>query len=419
MASASGSQNTRAARASRVDTELSTVGKPYLSTAMPIATKTTIPPTEGCVLCKQDNNYEEMLICDKCNAEYHMGCLVPPLASVPQNNWYCSNCTSYGDELDEMVAALPPQFSSLFGSIVWAQGGGGYGWWPSIVYDPRYTLGTTRAEARKYLGKRHLCYFFHCHDVPFAVLIPSKVAAWEEGLARDYHLGKGITAKGGSRRSDFVKALQIANLEAHIPVDKRIESVEAPASKDEFNQAMVSSKLIKKTTAKRSLPKGGSVRRTLAKRPSLSSQATLSTENTASGLDVTSPTKRRKTQLIESAAATTAQSTSSDGDDVACQIFVTNKQDEVGTRRGFLFVKPDITFEKLRVAINETQETELLPMEWRFVHAELGPLSMKMEAAMPVVPLIKNASSRLHGAGSGDLKKLEVSLIAFADLGAL
>ena len=53
--------------------------------------------------------------------------------------------------------------------------GNGFGWWPAFIYDPRYTIGSARNLARKNLGKRHLVYFFECHEAPFAVLTSAKL----------------------------------------------------------------------------------------------------------------------------------------------------------------------------------------------------------------------------------------------------
>ena len=33
-----------------------------------------------------------LLICDECEGEYHMGCLNPPLAVVPEGRWECDQC---------------------------------------------------------------------------------------------------------------------------------------------------------------------------------------------------------------------------------------------------------------------------------------------------------------------------------------
>lgn len=325
-----------------------------------------------------------------------------------------------------MVAALPPEFTSLFGSIVWAHGGSGYGWWPSIVFDPRYTVGSTRNEARKYLGKRHLCFFFHCHEVPFAVLADNKLVSWEEGLAKDFHLGRGTTAKGGSRRSDFVKALQIANLESNVPVGERIESFQDPTSAEAMEPSIPASEkhpIPKKLESEH--PRSGSLRRRVAKRtsflPNASSKTnkilrsstpetdkhTLVKPSTPESDESVNPSPKqqhvtadsdgqfiKKDQSVKHSAsksnvfAMTSLKQRNTITGIACQIFVTKKQDELGTRRGFLFVDSNITFAELRKEIGETQELSLLPKEWRFVHVELGPLSIKMESRLPVIPLL-------------------------------
>ncbi|CAK5100364.1 unnamed protein product [Aphanomyces euteiches] len=47
----------------------------------------------GCVACGLDNNGDSILLCDGCNAEYHIYCLVPPLNEVPDGDFYCVNCS--------------------------------------------------------------------------------------------------------------------------------------------------------------------------------------------------------------------------------------------------------------------------------------------------------------------------------------
>ena len=46
--------------------------------------------TVGCV--------EDVLLCDghQCNREYHLGCCVPTLLEIPQNDWYCQDCNPEG-----------------------------------------------------------------------------------------------------------------------------------------------------------------------------------------------------------------------------------------------------------------------------------------------------------------------------------
>lgn len=97
---------------------------------------------------------------------FHLSPIVPAECKIP---------TFEDDGLDRLVNALSPTFTSRFGEIIWAQGGVGFGWWPAFIYDPRLTVGSARQLARKHLGKRHLVYFFECHDAPFACLVSSSL----------------------------------------------------------------------------------------------------------------------------------------------------------------------------------------------------------------------------------------------------
>lgn len=41
-------------------------------------------PWEGCCVCWEDEDRKHILLCDKCDAEYHTYCLEPPLEDVPE-----------------------------------------------------------------------------------------------------------------------------------------------------------------------------------------------------------------------------------------------------------------------------------------------------------------------------------------------
>ncbi|KAL6629999.1 hypothetical protein ACP70R_029764 [Stipagrostis hirtigluma subsp. patula] len=47
-----------------------------------------------CKVCGIDRDDESVLLCDKCDSEYHTYCLNPPLARIPHGNWYCPACIS-------------------------------------------------------------------------------------------------------------------------------------------------------------------------------------------------------------------------------------------------------------------------------------------------------------------------------------
>ncbi|XP_038904733.1 methyl-CpG-binding domain-containing protein 9 isoform X2 [Benincasa hispida] len=51
------------------------------------------PWDEGvCKVCGIDKDDDSVLLCDTCDAEYHTYCLNPPLARIPEGNWYCPSC---------------------------------------------------------------------------------------------------------------------------------------------------------------------------------------------------------------------------------------------------------------------------------------------------------------------------------------
>ncbi|KAL1550877.1 methyl-CpG-binding domain-containing protein 9 isoform X2 [Salvia divinorum] len=53
------------------------------------------PWDEGlCKVCGRDKDDDNVLLCDKCDSEYHRYCLDPPLLRIPEGNWYCPSCVS-------------------------------------------------------------------------------------------------------------------------------------------------------------------------------------------------------------------------------------------------------------------------------------------------------------------------------------
>ncbi|XP_010660930.1 methyl-CpG-binding domain-containing protein 9 isoform X2 [Vitis vinifera] len=53
------------------------------------------PWDEGvCKVCGIDKDDDSVLLCDMCDAEYHTYCLNPPLARIPEGNWYCPSCVA-------------------------------------------------------------------------------------------------------------------------------------------------------------------------------------------------------------------------------------------------------------------------------------------------------------------------------------
>ena len=60
------------------------------------------PWDEGvCKVCGVDRDDDSVLLCDTCDAEYHTYCLNPPLARIPEGNWYCPSCV-VGKRIQDM-----------------------------------------------------------------------------------------------------------------------------------------------------------------------------------------------------------------------------------------------------------------------------------------------------------------------------
>ncbi|KAA8529561.1 hypothetical protein F0562_033640 [Nyssa sinensis] len=47
-----------------------------------------------CKVCGIDKDDDNVLLCDTCDSEYHTYCLNPPLARIPEGNWYCPSCVA-------------------------------------------------------------------------------------------------------------------------------------------------------------------------------------------------------------------------------------------------------------------------------------------------------------------------------------
>lgn len=280
----------------------------------------------------------------------------------------------YGDGLDYMVAALPPMYTERFGEVVWAQGGPGFGWWPSYVYDPRMTVGGARDLARKNLGKRHLVYFFQCHEAPFAVLPDSKVLKWNEGLLENVHVGKVARHAGKNRSLMYEEALKVAIIELGKPIDSRMDwnhpapntilsPVKNQASAQDLGSKKPSRKRGRLVRAKELLPEleTVTVKQVRAKTPSRSNlQATLALQNASIQVDM----------------------------ELFCSV------EYEGTNVGFVQLpsRRDATFSDARSEIH-AHMGEDLPEGWKFLVPTLGPVSYKQETTLgPILLFLQQAS---------------------------
>ncbi|KAG0486564.1 hypothetical protein HPP92_008659 [Vanilla planifolia] len=61
------------------------------------------PWEEGvCKVCGIDKDDDSVLLCDTCDSEYHTYCLNPPLARIPEGNWYCPSCSLCHNKTSEV-----------------------------------------------------------------------------------------------------------------------------------------------------------------------------------------------------------------------------------------------------------------------------------------------------------------------------
>ncbi|KAI9103186.1 hypothetical protein DFS34DRAFT_356513 [Phlyctochytrium arcticum] len=65
------------------------------------------PGLELCEICGGGENDEKMLLCDGCNRGYHLYCFDPPMAAIPNTDWFCPDClrvsgNDYGFEEGEV-----------------------------------------------------------------------------------------------------------------------------------------------------------------------------------------------------------------------------------------------------------------------------------------------------------------------------
>lgn len=64
----------------------------------------------NCEVCQRSDREDIMLLCDGCDAGYHMDCLLPALTEIPEGSWYCDNCfasdLSEEDDISQVLAEM-------------------------------------------------------------------------------------------------------------------------------------------------------------------------------------------------------------------------------------------------------------------------------------------------------------------------
>jgi hypothetical protein len=62
---------------------------------LPLSNAIARPWESSCRVCLKDENDEQMMLCDHCDATYHTYCLKPPLAKIPEDAWMCPRCLKW------------------------------------------------------------------------------------------------------------------------------------------------------------------------------------------------------------------------------------------------------------------------------------------------------------------------------------
>lgn len=62
---------------------------------VPITDPIARPWEPTCPICLKDDNEEKTMLCDHCDAPFHIYCLTPKLQSIPEDAWTCRHCADW------------------------------------------------------------------------------------------------------------------------------------------------------------------------------------------------------------------------------------------------------------------------------------------------------------------------------------
>ncbi|XP_063800861.1 PHD and RING finger domain-containing protein 1 [Pseudophryne corroboree] len=60
--------------------------------------------TTNCEVCGRSDREDRLLLCDGCDAGYHMECLTPALNAIPVDEWFCPECAAANRQEDDQVS---------------------------------------------------------------------------------------------------------------------------------------------------------------------------------------------------------------------------------------------------------------------------------------------------------------------------
>ncbi|XP_061678085.1 PHD and RING finger domain-containing protein 1 isoform X2 [Syngnathoides biaculeatus] len=91
----------------------------------------------NCEVCQGSDREDRLLLCDGCDAGYHMECLTPPLDTVPVEEWFCPECVTNNHSGEENRTQSLPSTAQ-----------------PTTSRSQSRTAGPTRAIARTQHSER-------------------------------------------------------------------------------------------------------------------------------------------------------------------------------------------------------------------------------------------------------------------------
>ncbi|XP_062106830.1 methyl-CpG-binding domain-containing protein 9 isoform X2 [Humulus lupulus] len=124
------------------------------------------PWDEGvCKVCGIDRDDDSVLLCDTCDAEYHTYCLNPPLARIPEGNWYCPSCVG-----KRVVQDVPENIQ-----VIRQRSGKKYQGEVTRVYLEALTLLASKMEEKEYweftVDERTFMLKFLCDELLNSAII--------------------------------------------------------------------------------------------------------------------------------------------------------------------------------------------------------------------------------------------------------